>query len=163
MLATMTELKAYVEVCAGTRYPDIGFCFNGVHIEPTHTHSVGRTPHTEKSVFVFSVQLHNQNCFEICMTGKSESELFDPSIGFAKHWIKLHELEVEQIKFQDAFLKNCQIVHHIDDSWIEEKKQWGLDICRTCRHTGELRYNGCVSVTFGQPIWQWYILELQQT
>lgn len=151
-----------MEIWAGTRWPDFAFYFNGQCLAAQHTHLVHCEDGNKKMRFDFLVSLEDQNCFEVCMNDKSEAELFDPSIGFDKHWIKLHELEVDRIKFQDTFLKNCQITHDISDSWIQEKKRWGLDMTRTVYHTGELRLNGRISVRFDRPIWKWYCLQTQQ-
>jgi hypothetical protein len=157
----MIKLKAYIELYSGSQWPQIEFCFNNQMISPKQQHVVYSSAEQQKIIFDFDVGLQDYNCFEVCMNNKTDAELFDNSVGFDKHYIKFQELEVDQIKFEGNFLKNCQSRHSMSDSWIAEKKQFGLDIDPVYYSNNELRLNGSCSIRFTQPVWEWYSQQQQ--
>jgi hypothetical protein len=152
----MNELKAYIELYSGRQWPQLEFCFNNQSISPKNKHIVYSSNEQQNIIFEFEVKLQDYNCFEVCMNNKSDEELFSSDVGFGKHYIKFQEIEVDQIKFEKNCIKNCQSMHGMSDEWVKTKKQFGLDLDRIYYNNNELRLNGCCSVRFKQPIWEWY-------
>ena len=152
----MNELKAYIEMYSGRQWPYIEFCFNNQPMFPKNKHIVYSSDEQQNIIFEFGVKLQDHNCFEVHMNNKTDEELFSSDVGFSKHYIKLQEIEVDQIKFEKNLIKNCQSMHGMSDQWVREKNQFGLDIDRIYYNTNELRLNGCCSVRFTQPVWEWY-------
>jgi hypothetical protein len=157
----MTELKAYIELYSGRQWPQVDFCFNNQPMSPRNTHIVYSSDEQQNVIFEFDVKLQDHNCFEVCMNNKTDEELFSSDVGFDKHYVVFQELEVDQIKFERNFLKNCQSRHGMSDGWVKEKKQFGLNIDPVYYSNNELRINGLCSIRFTQPVWEWYSQQRQ--
>jgi hypothetical protein len=137
----MTKLKAYIELYSGNHWPQIEFCFNNQLMSSKNKNIVYSSTEQQNIIFEFDVKLQDYNCFEVYMNNKTDEELFSSDIGFGKHYIKFQELEVDQIKFERNFLKNCQSSHSMSDEWVNAKKQFGLNIDPVYYSNNELRIN----------------------
>jgi len=130
-------------------------------MSPKNKNTVYSSKEQQNIIFEFDVELQDYNYFDVYMNNKTDEELFSADVGFDKHYIVLQELEVDQIKFEKSFIKNCQSRHGMSDAWIATKKQLGLDIDSVYYNNNELRINGSCSIRFTQPLWEWYSQQQQ--
>jgi hypothetical protein len=153
----MNEIKLYIEFHWGKRRPNLNYFLNGQELTVSSLEVVETRLNQENIVLTLHSDFQHQNLFEIKMSDKTDNDLVMNGDGFIDHWVKIRQLELDQIKLDYLMYRACSFSHSMSDEWIANMASQGHEIL-PCYPTGtDMRLNGTWSINFDLPIWEWCV------
>lgn len=153
----MNEIKLCIEFHWGKRRPNLKYFLNNQELTVTSLEVVETHPNQENIVITLNSDFQKQNLFEIKMIDKTDDDLAMQDTGFIDHWVKIRQLELDQIKLDFLMYRACSFRHSMSDEWVANMAAQGHEI-QPCYPSGtDIRLNGTWSINFDLPIWEWCV------
>jgi len=153
----MSEIKLYIEFHWGQRRPNINLLINDQTVDPTSIAINRLNQYQENAIITYQSQLLKYNRLEIVMTDKQDQDLLQVDGKYIDHWVKIRELEVDNIKFETCLYNACTYQHSMSDEWVQQQFQNGHVIEKEYPHGTDIRLNGTWTINFTTPVWQWCV------
>jgi hypothetical protein len=152
----MNKTLFYIEYHWAKRRPVIEFELNNNKIYPTKE-TIFRVDSTqENSIVEFDLELSTQNIFSIHMCDKTNNDMIEINGQYIDHWVKIMEIEIDNIKFETAlYNSNPEFRHSMPQEWVSQMRDQGHEIQENYHRCTEIRLNGTWTLNFNLPIWQW--------
>ena len=156
----MNKILLYVEYHWGKRRPVIEFELNHNKVYPVNEtvfHVGANTGGTqENSIIEFDLELAMQNIFSIHMRDKTDNDIVEINGQYIEHWVKIREMEIDNIKFKTALYNSGpEFRHSMSQEWVSRMRDQGYEIQEKYHRCTEIRLNGTWISKFNLPIWQW--------
>ena len=149
-------VKLYVERFYGVRVPVFDVYINDVLVNPIKVDVVSKTNRNRKEVLYFQVDLQKQNQLQIKQIDKTDNDLLFVDESFIDHYIKIREIEIDDIKLETAlYFGNSKFIHLMTDGWVQDMASKGFVIDPVMYNQTDIRLNGVWTLQFNLPIWKW--------
>jgi hypothetical protein len=90
------------------------------------------------------------------MRDKTDNDIVEIDGEYIEHWVKIREIEIDNIKFETAlYNSDPEFQHSMSQEWVSQMHDQGYEIQEKYHHCTELRLNGTWTLKFDLPIWQW--------
>jgi len=156
----VNKILLYVEYHWGKRRPVIEFELNHNKVYPVNETILQASANTtgiqENSIIEFDLELATQNIFSIHMRDKTDNDIVEINGEYVEHWVKIREIEIDNIKFETAlYNSDPEFQHSMPQEWVSRMHDQGHEIQEKYHRCTELRLNGTWTLKFNLPIWQW--------
>lgn len=153
----MNEIKLYIEFHWGKRRPNLNYFLNGKEIFFSSFEVVEQHLNQENVIITFPAEFQNNNHLEVVMSDKVDNDLIITDSEFIDHWVKIRQLELDQIKLDFLMYLKCCFTHSMSKEWLDNMTAQGHEIL-PCYPTGtDMRLNGTWEINFESPVWEWYV------
>jgi len=154
----MHKIIVYIELHWGLRRPNLEFYLNGQQLIPVDCNMVETIKFQENVEFHLTAEslAAKDNVFQIIMRDKTDNDTVTVDGESIDHWVKIRELEIDDIKFQMSLYNASKFEHSMPEDWVSNMAQQGYQIEPCYMRAADIRLNGTWTITFDTPIWQWW-------
>jgi hypothetical protein len=152
-----TSFKLYIESFFGLREPVFEVYVNDNLLLAEHVDLVELTKHGKKEIYSFITWFNEtSNIIKIRQIDKTDRDLFFVGDTFIDHYIKIREIEIDNIKFETAlYFSNSTFCHYQSDEWVSDMALKGYKIEKLIHNQTDIRLNGEWCLEFSFPVWKW--------
>jgi hypothetical protein len=153
----MHKIIVYIELHWAIKRPNLEFYLNDYRLTTSECKIVETLPFQENVEFHLSAEsLNLNNVFQMIMRDKTDSDITVINGNIIDHWVKIRELEIDNIKCQTALYKCCRFEHMMPPEWVDAMTKQGYQIEPCYLNATDIRLNGTWTIEFDAPVWQWY-------
>jgi len=149
-------VKLYIERFYGIRMPVFDVYINDVLVTPIKVDVISNIDGNRKEVIEFQVNLQQENHLQLKQIDKTDNDLLFIDNNFIDHYIKIREIDIDDIKLETAlYFGNSKFTHFMSDAWVQDMAYKGVIIDPIMYNQTDIRLNGVWSLEFKLPIWKW--------
>jgi hypothetical protein len=154
-----TSLKLYIESFFGVREPVFQVFLNDTLLSADRIDVIDRTEFTKKEIIHYRTEFKEDiNILKLVQLDKTDNDLRLIDGNFIDHYIKIREVEIDDIKLETAlYFANSTFTHFQSDSWVADMASKGFTIDKVMYNQTDIRLNGEWILKFSLPIWKWVI------
>jgi hypothetical protein len=151
------SFKLYIESFYGVREPLFQVYLNDNLLSPIRVDVIDRTEFTKKEILYYTSDFNiDTNVLKLVQSDKTDADLKFIDGNYIDHYIKIREIEIDDIKFETAlYFSNSIFKHFQPDSWVADMASKGIVIDKVMYNQTDIRLNGEWLLQFSFPIWKW--------
>jgi len=151
------SFKLYIESFFGLREPIFEVYVNDNLLIAKHIDIVEKAEYSKKEIYSFTTLFNETtNELKIRQIDKTDQDLLFVDNTFIDHYIKIREIEIDNIKFETAlYFSNSTFRHFQSAEWEADMESKGYNIDKVMYNQTDLRLNGEWCLKFSFPIWKW--------
>lgn len=152
----MSNVKLYIEFHWAKRRPNLKYFLNKTEITPQSITVIENFPYRENIVVDLICNIDKNNLLEVSMSDKVDDDLlFVNNSEFIDHWVKIRNVEIDNIKLNTVMYRCCKFVHNMSPDWLNKMSRQGYNILDVYESGTDIRLNGTWYLNFDTPIWEW--------
>jgi len=114
-------VKLYIERFYGIRMPVFDVYINDVLVTPIKVDVISNIDGNRKEVIEFQVNLQQENHLQLKQIDKTDNDLLFIDNNFIDHYIKIREIDIDDIKLETAlYFGNSKFTHFMSDAWVQD-------------------------------------------